>query len=89
MQTTERKYNTKKQEFIKNLSSIATQYKVVSLSRLYKVRASQIMGLRKDLRDKIKIISVKNKLAVLALKKLKFHIVQLNIEKVGFVMLYI
>jgi large subunit ribosomal protein L10 len=73
MQTTKRKYNTKKQELVKNLSFISTQYKVISLSRLYKVRASQIMGLRKDLRDKIKIISVKNKLAALALEKIKFQ----------------
>jgi large subunit ribosomal protein L10 len=81
MQTTERKYNIKKQEFIKNLSFIITQYKVVSLSRLYKVRASQIMGLRKDLRDKIKIISVKNKLAVLALKNLKFQGIELFLNQ--------
>ena len=44
------------------------KYKVAALIRLNKVRSQQLLPLRKKLKDKVRFVSIKNKLAVKALK---------------------
>ena len=78
MQTTSRKYSPKKQEFVKKIIKLTEQYKVIGVSSLHKVRAQQLMGLRKDLRDIVKIMVVKNRLSGLALKNAKIKGLCLN-----------
>lgn len=44
------------------------KYKVTALIRLDKVRSQQLLSLRKNLKDKVRFVSIKDKLAVKALK---------------------
>ena len=46
------------------------KYKVLALVRMEKVRASQLLPLRKKLQDEVEIFSIKDKIAKIALKKL-------------------
>lgn len=60
-------YPSKKAQLYTTLQKAPAKYRVVALIRLEKVRASQILQLRKKLKDKVEFISIKDKLATKAL----------------------
>ena len=51
------------------LQELVKQYNVIALSKITKVRATQLMMIRKKFRDDIKILIIKNKVAQRALEK--------------------
>jgi large subunit ribosomal protein L10 len=53
------------------LQRIPAEYNVIALSKMSKVRAAQLMMIRKKFRDDIKIKIVKNKVAIRAFEKVK------------------
>jgi len=63
------KPNQKKAETIERVSELALKYPVLAVTSLSKVRATQLMAVRKALRGHAEVYVVKNKLAVLGLKK--------------------
>ncbi len=63
------KHNPKKEAIIERVSELAQKYPVLAVTSLSKVRASQLMAVRKALRGHAEVFVVKNKLAVLGLKK--------------------
>lgn len=64
------KYPAKKTQMYNTLQEMATKYKVLSLIRLEKIRASQILELRKKLKDDVEFVSIKDRVAIRALEKL-------------------
>ena len=69
VQVHERKHNPKKASLIDKVSSLAQQYPVLAVTSLSKVRATQLMAVRRALRGNAEVLVVKNKLAILGLKK--------------------
>jgi large subunit ribosomal protein L10 len=65
----QREYSPKKTETIDKVAKFAKEYPVIVVAQLSKVRSAQLMAVRKVLRGQAEIIVVKNKLAILALKK--------------------
>jgi large subunit ribosomal protein L10 len=65
----QREYSSKKTSTVERISKLANKYPVIVVTRLSKVRSAQLMAVRKVLRGQAEIVVVKNKLAVLALKK--------------------
>ena len=65
------KYPTKKTQMYQQLQELPKKYKVLALVRMEKVRASQLLPLRKKLQGEVEIISVKDKIAKLALDKIE------------------
>ncbi|HEV2138915.1 MAG TPA: 50S ribosomal protein L10 [Nitrososphaerales archaeon] len=63
------KVNPKKAEFVDRVAELAQKYPVLAVTNLSKVRASQLMAVRKALREHAVVFVVKNKLAVLGLQK--------------------
>lgn len=63
------KPNPKKAEVIERVSALAKQYPVLAVTSLSKVRATQLMAVRKALRGHAEVFVVKNTLATLGLKK--------------------
>jgi large subunit ribosomal protein L10 len=63
------KPNPKKSAIIERVSELAQKYPVLAVTSLTKVRATQLMAVRKALRGHAEVFVVKNKLAVLGLKK--------------------
>jgi large subunit ribosomal protein L10 len=63
------KPNPKKVETIDRVADLAKKYPVLAVTGLSKVRATQLMAVRKALRGHAEVYVVKNKLAVLGLKK--------------------
>ncbi len=63
------KHNPKKVEIIERVSGLAQKYPVLAVTSLSKVRATQLMAVRKALRGHAEVFVVKNKLATLGLKK--------------------
>jgi large subunit ribosomal protein L10 len=63
------KPNPKKVETIERVAELAKKYPVLAVTNLSKVRATQLMAVRKALRDHAEVYVVKNKLAILGLKK--------------------
>ncbi|MBI3841443.1 MAG: 50S ribosomal protein L10 [Thaumarchaeota archaeon] len=61
--------NPKKVETVDRVSELAQKYPVLAVTSLSKVRATQLMAVRKALRGHAEVFVVKNKLAVLGLKK--------------------
>ena len=59
----------KKVETIDRVAALAKKYPVLAVTSLSKVRASQLMAVRKALRQHAEVFVVKNKLAVLGLQK--------------------
>jgi large subunit ribosomal protein L10 len=59
----------KKAEAVEKVSELAKQYPVLAVTNLSKVRASQLMAVRKALRDHAEVYVVKNTLAILGLQK--------------------
>jgi large subunit ribosomal protein L10 len=71
MQTTKRTYSPKKIEMLKKLKEYSKSSSVIAVSKIRKVRARQIMAIRKQFRNELKMIVSKNKLSNMALKGTK------------------
>jgi large subunit ribosomal protein L10 len=65
----QKKHNPKKMETVDRVAELAQKYPVLAVTNLSKVRASQLMAVRKALREHADVFVVKNKLAILGLKK--------------------
>jgi large subunit ribosomal protein L10 len=63
------RHNPKKTAIIDKVADLAHEYPVLAVTALSKVRASQLMAVRKALRGKAEVFVVKNKLAILGLQK--------------------
>ena len=63
------KYPKKKTQMYQQLVELPKKYNVLALVRMEKVRASQLLPLRKKLQGEVEIFSVKDKVAKLALEK--------------------
>lgn len=63
------KYPKKKTQMYQQLQELPKKYNVIALVRMEKVRASQLLPLRKKLQGEVEIFSVKDKVARLALEK--------------------
>src|SRR3712207_6002789 len=68
---TRKHYPKKKRLMYEELQRIPAEYNVIALSKMSKVRAAQLMMIRKRFRDDIKIKIVKNKVAIRAFEKVK------------------
>ena len=68
---TRKHYPKKKRLMYEELQRIPTEYNVIALSKMSKVRAAQLMMIRKKFRNDIKIRIVKNKVAIRAFEKVK------------------
>ena len=62
-------YPKKKTQMYQQLQELPKKYKVLALVRMEKVRATQLLPLSKKLQGEVEIISVKDKVAKLALEK--------------------
>lgn len=63
------KTNPKKEATVDKVAELAKKYPVLAITNLSKVRATQLMAVRKALRGKADVFVVKNKLAERGLKK--------------------
>src|SRR5713226_4428582 len=63
------KVNPKKAEVVDRVAELAQKYPVLAVTNLSKVRASQLMAVRKALREHAEVFVVKNTLAILGLQK--------------------
>ncbi|MDG6899327.1 MAG: 50S ribosomal protein L10 [Nitrososphaerota archaeon] len=61
--------NPKKVEAVEHVATLARKYPVLAVTSLSKVRASQLMAVRKALRQNAEVFVVKNKLAIRGLQK--------------------
>ena len=61
-------YPKKKTQMYQTLQELPKKYKVMALVRMEKVRATQLLPLRKKLQGKVEIVSIKDKVAQRALK---------------------
>lgn len=59
----QKNYPKKKRLMLEHLQEIVRNYDVVALSKITKVRATQLMTIRKKFRNEIKILIIKNKVA--------------------------
>jgi len=64
-------YPKKKRRMYEELQRIPSEYNVIALSKMSKVRAAQLMMIRKKFRDEIQIKIIKNKVAMKAFEKVK------------------
>ena len=64
-------YPKKKRMMYQELQELPTKYNVIALSKMTKVRATQLMAIRKKFRNDIKIRIIKNKVAIRAFEKVK------------------
>jgi large subunit ribosomal protein L10 len=62
-------YPIKKTQMYQQLQELPKQYKVLALVKMTKVRASQILPLRKKLKGEVEFVSIKDKIAQKALEK--------------------
>lgn len=69
MRTKVVQYPPKKVQQVDRAKELSKKYSVVAASRLNKVRATQLMALKRDFRGSLEIAVVKNNLASLGLKK--------------------
>ena len=67
----QKRYPKKKRLMYQELQELPTKYSVIALSKITKVRATQLMALRKKFRNEIRIRIIKNKVAIRAFEKLK------------------
>jgi large subunit ribosomal protein L10 len=65
----QRNYPKKKRIMYQNLQDVVKSYNVIALSKINKVRATQLMTIRKKFRNDIKILVIKNKVAQRAFEK--------------------
>lgn len=64
-------YPKKKRVMYQELQDLPAKYNVIALSKMTKVRATQLMAIRKKFRNDIKIRIIKNKVAIRAFEKVK------------------
>jgi large subunit ribosomal protein L10 len=64
-------YPKKKRMMYQELQELPKKYDVIALSKMTKVRATQLMMIRKILRNDMKILIIKNKVAQRAFEKVK------------------
>ena len=64
-------YPKKKRMMYDELQELPKNYDVIALSKMTKVRATQLMMIRKKLRNDLKILIIKNKVAQRAFEKVK------------------
>jgi large subunit ribosomal protein L10 len=64
-------YPKKKRLMYQQLQQIPKEYSVIALSKMAKVRATQLMAIRKKFRDEIKIRIIKNEVAKRAFENVK------------------
>ena len=70
--TEQRKHYPKKKRLMyQELQDLPAKYNVIALSKMTKVRATQLMAIRKKFRNEIKIKIIKNKVAIRAFEKVK------------------
>ncbi|MGQ9718782.1 MAG: 50S ribosomal protein L10 [Nitrososphaerales archaeon] len=69
MQVSLRSRRAEKEKTIERVLSLKKKYATIAISRLHKVRASQLMELRRKFRKNVEITVVKNKIASMALKQ--------------------
>ena len=74
-------YPKKKVEMYQQLQELPKKYKVLAIVNLEKVRASQLLPLRKKLGDDVKIFSIKNNIAKKALEKVDIKGIEKTIEQ--------
>jgi len=74
-------YPKKKSQMYQQLIELPKKYNVLALIRMEKVRASQLLPLRKKLQGEVEIFSVKDKVARLALEKAGVKGVEKFVEK--------
>ena len=63
-------YPEKKARMYSNIQEMSTKYNSMALIRLEKVRASQILELKKKLKGEVEFVSIKNRVVIHALEKL-------------------
>ena len=68
---TRKHYPKKKRLMYEELQRVPIEYNVIALSKMTKVRAAQLMMIRKKFRNDIKIKIIKNKVAIRAFEKVK------------------
>jgi large subunit ribosomal protein L10 len=68
---TRKHYPKKKRLMYEELQRVPTEYSVIALSKMTKVRAAQLMMIRKKFRNDINIKIIKNKVATRAFEKVK------------------
>jgi large subunit ribosomal protein L10 len=68
---TRKHYPKKKRLMYEELQRIPTEYNVIALSKMSKVRAAQLMMIRKKFRNQVQIKIIKNKVAIRAFEKVK------------------
>ncbi|MCP8315185.1 MAG: 50S ribosomal protein L10 [archaeon] len=69
MQVTLKSRRVEKERTIQRILSLAKNYKTIAISKLHKVRTTQLMELRRRFRKDMEIMVIKNKLASIAFKK--------------------
>jgi len=74
-------YPKRKTQMYQQLQELPKKYKVLALVRMEKVRASQILSLRKKLKDEVEFVSIKDKVAQKALAKLDVPGIKNIVEK--------
>ncbi len=65
-----RRYPARKTAMYQRIIDLASSYSVIGVSKLHKVRASQLTEIRKRLRNKVILYGIKNKLVAKALNEL-------------------
>jgi len=63
-------YPKRKAQMYQKLQELPKKYKVLALIKMNKVRSTQILPLRKILKDDVEFVSIKDKVAQKALEKL-------------------
>jgi len=76
-------YPTKKTQLYQQLQELPKKYNVLALVRMEKVRSSQLLPLRKKLQGEVEIISVKDKIAKIALEKTGIKGIEKLIDKLS------
>jgi large subunit ribosomal protein L10 len=64
-------YPKRKSQMYQQIQELPKQYKVLALVKMTKVRASQILPLRKKLKGEVEFVSIKDKIAKKALEKVE------------------
>ncbi len=74
-------YPKRKSQMYQQLQELPKQYKVLALVKMTKVRASQILPLRKKLKGEVEFVSIKDKVAQKALEKIELPGIKEMIEE--------
>ena len=74
-------YPKRKAQMYAQLQELPKKYKVMALVKMDKVRASQILPLRKKLKGEVEFVSIKDKVAKIALEKLDVPGIKKTVEQ--------